>query len=139
MNVKMLYFDWIDGSEGNDVNNKTSALNECGICHHWRFLNKGFKFQPYVCKRYALLMMFLKLSCIAISKVKNTNYRCVITGISKSKAIKLLHSIDSGEMWKSFWRRKRKMASVSSWTKYESFWGRKAKESWVYEKLSFST
>ena len=42
-------------------------------------------------------MMFLKLSSIAFSKVKNTDYRCVITGISKSKAMKLLYNIDSRE------------------------------------------
>ena len=33
-----------DVSEGTDVN-KTSASKECGICHYWYFLNKGFKFQ----------------------------------------------------------------------------------------------
>ena len=39
-------------------------------------------------------MMFLKLSSIAILKVKNTDYRCIITAISKSKAIKLLRNND---------------------------------------------
>ena len=33
-----------DVSEGTDVN-KTSASKECGICHYWYFLNKGFKLQ----------------------------------------------------------------------------------------------
>ena len=47
-NIKMLYFNRIDVSEGNDVN-KTSASKECDICHYWYFLNKDFKFQPNVC------------------------------------------------------------------------------------------
>ena len=39
----------------------------------------------------------MNLSGIAISKIKNTNYRCIITGISKSEAIKLLLNIDLTE------------------------------------------
>ena len=47
-NIKMLYFNRIDLSEGNDVN-KTSASKKCDICHYWYFLNKDLKFQPNVC------------------------------------------------------------------------------------------
>ena len=42
-NIKMLYYEIIDVSEGIDIN-KTSASKECDICHRWYFLNKGFKF-----------------------------------------------------------------------------------------------
>ena len=45
------------------------------------FLNKGFKFQPYVCNR-------CHDSDIAILKIKNDNYCCVISGISNSEALK---------------------------------------------------
>ena len=44
----MLYYDRIDVSEGININ-KTSALKKCDICHYWYFLDKGFKFQRYVC------------------------------------------------------------------------------------------
>ena len=44
----MLYYDTIDVSEGININ-KTSALKKCDICHYWYFLDKGFKFQRYVC------------------------------------------------------------------------------------------
>ena len=44
----MLYYDRIDVSEGIKFN-KTSALKKCDICHYWYFLDKGFKFQRYVC------------------------------------------------------------------------------------------
>ena len=54
------------------------------------FLNKGFKFQPNVCNRCNdLLMMSLNLSDIAILNIKSTDYRCIISGISKSEAINL--------------------------------------------------
>ena len=33
-NIKMLYFDRIDVSEGTDID-KTSASKECDICHYW--------------------------------------------------------------------------------------------------------
>ena len=29
--------------------NKTSASKEYTVCHYWNFLDKGFKFQLYVC------------------------------------------------------------------------------------------
>ena len=41
--------------------------------------------------------MSINLSDIAISKIKNTNYCCIITVISKSEAIKLLQNIDLTE------------------------------------------
>ena len=47
-NTKMLHFDKIDVSEGIGVY-KTSASKECDIGHYWYFLNKRFRFQPYVC------------------------------------------------------------------------------------------
>ena len=52
----MLYFDRIDVSEGIDVN-KTSASNECDICHYWYFLNKGCKSQPNLCNGCHDLLM----------------------------------------------------------------------------------
>ena len=42
-------------------------------------------------------MMSIKLSDIAIINIKSFDYRCVISGISKSEAIKLLQNIDLAE------------------------------------------
>ena len=96
-NIKMLYFDRTAVSEGIEVN-KTSKLKDYDICHYWYFLNKGFKFQPYVCNRcHDLLVMSMKLSDIAVLKIKNADYRCMITEISKIKGIKLLQNIDLTE------------------------------------------
>ena len=70
----------------------------CLYCHYWYFLNKGFKFQPNVCNRcHDLLMMSMNLSDIAILCIKNADYHSIITGISKSEAIKLLQNIDLTE------------------------------------------
>ena len=93
-NIKMLYYDRMDVSEGIDVN-KISKSKECHISHYSYFLNKGFKLQPYVGNRWHdLLMLSINLSNIAILKIKNVDYRCIITRISKSEATKLLRNID---------------------------------------------
>ena len=91
----MLYFDRIDVSEGIDV---TSASKECDICHYWYFLNKGFQFERNVCNRcHDLLMISMNLSDIAILKFKGSDYRCVISGISKNEAINLMQNADLTE------------------------------------------
>ena len=93
----MLYYDRIDISEGIDVN-KTGASQECDICHYWYFLNYSLKFQPNVCNRcHDLLIMSVNLSEIAILKIKSSDYRCIISLISKNEAIKLLQNADLTE------------------------------------------
>ena len=84
----MLYYDRVDISERIDVNN-TSKSKVCNICHYRYFLNKGFKFQRNVCNRcHDLLMMSMNLSDVAILDIKNADYRCIISGISKREVIK---------------------------------------------------
>ena len=39
----------------------------------------------------------MRLIDIAISNINNADYRCIITGVSKSKAVKLLQNIDLTE------------------------------------------
>ena len=90
----MLYLDRIDVSEGIDVN-KTSASKKCDICHYWYFLNYSFTFQPNVCNRcHDLLMMSMNLTNIAILNIKCSDYRCIITLISKNEDINLMQNAD---------------------------------------------
>ena len=96
-NIKMLYFDINDVSERNNFN-KISASKQYDICHYRYFLNKSFKFQPYVCSRcHNLVMVTMNHSDIAILNTENVDYCCIIPEISKSKAIKLLQKIDLTE------------------------------------------
>ena len=93
----MLYYDKIDVSEGIDVN-KTSASKECDVCHYWYFLNYSFKFQRNVCSRcHDLLMMSVNLSDIAISSIRGSDYRCIISLICKNEAINLMQNADLAE------------------------------------------
>ena len=80
----MLYFDGTDVSQETDVN-ATSASRECDISHYWYFLSYSFKFQANVSNRcHALLMMSMNLSDIAILNIKGSDYRCIISLISKN-------------------------------------------------------
>ena len=90
----MLYYDRIDVSERIDVN-KTSASKECDVCHYWYFLNYNFKFQQNFCNRcHDLLMMSANLSDIAILNIKGSDYRRIISLISKNEAIILMQNAD---------------------------------------------
>ena len=96
-NIKMLYYDRIDIFKGIGIN-KTSELKECDICHYWYFLDEEFNFQSYVCNRcHDLLMMSMNLSNIFILNMRGPDYRCIISGISKSEAINLMQNIDLTE------------------------------------------
>ena len=77
----MLYFNRIDV-------NKTSVSKEYDICHYWYFLNYSFKFQSNVCKRcHDLLMMPMSFSAIVFLNIKDSDYRCILSSISKNKVI----------------------------------------------------
>ena len=98
----MLYYDRIDVSERIYVN-KTSASKECDICHYWYFSNYSFKFQPNVGNRcHDLLMVSLNLSDVAILNVKDSDYCCIISLISKNEAIKLIKNDDLTEKTKHY-------------------------------------
>ena len=77
---------------------KKSASKEFDVCHSWYFLNYIFKFQPNVCDRCLdLLMMSVNLSDIVISNIKGSNYRLIISLISKNETINLLQNADLNE------------------------------------------
>ena len=97
--IRMLYFfDSSDFSEEIDVS-KTSASKECNICHYWYFLNYSFKFQPNFWNRcHDLLMMSVKLSNIAILKIKGSDYHGIIILISKNEAIGLMLTEKTGAL-----------------------------------------
>ena len=90
----MIYYDRVKVSGGIDVNKK-SASNECDICQYWYFLNYSFTFQPHFCNNcHDLLMMSVNFSNIAILNIKGSDYSCIISLISKNKAIKLSKNAD---------------------------------------------
>ena len=92
--LQMIYYDRIEVSEEIDIN-KTTASKECNVCHYLYFLNYEFKFQPIVRNRCNdSLIMSINLSDIAILNIKGSDYRCMISLISKNKTLKLIQNAD---------------------------------------------
>ena len=64
----MVLYGRINVFEGIDIN-KTSASKECVVSHYWYFLDKRYKFQPYVCNGcHDVLVMSMNLGDIPILK-----------------------------------------------------------------------
>ena len=88
----MLQYKKIDVSEGIDVN-KTSPSKECELCHYQFFKDVGFKFEKHVCNgTHDLLTMAYGLGNIAILSTKGVTFRCILSGISRNKALRRLNS-----------------------------------------------
>ena len=82
----MLYCDRTDVSKAIYIN-KTSASSKCDICHYGYFLDKGFKFQLYVCNGcHDALMTSVNLTDIAVLNVNGIDYFCTINGITQIEA-----------------------------------------------------
>ena len=63
-------YDSNDISEGIDVN-KTSASQECDICHYWYFKDIGFKYESYLCNGcHDLTQKAMNFNDVAIVFVK---------------------------------------------------------------------
>ena len=76
----------------------TNTTKECDVFQYWYFLDKGCTFQLHVCNMcYNIYMMYTSLSDIAISNINEADYCCIISGISKSEAVKLLEKADLNE------------------------------------------
>ena len=71
----MLEYDRIDISEGIDIN-KANASKKCDICHYCYFLDKGFKYEPYLCNGcHNLMQKAVDFNGVATVSVKGSNYR----------------------------------------------------------------
>ena len=74
----MLKYDRIHISEGIHIN-KTNASKECDICHYWYFLDKGFKYEPYLCNGYYDLMQkAMNFIDVAIISIKENDYKFIL-------------------------------------------------------------
>ena len=71
----MLEYDKIDISEGININ-KTNASNDCDICLYWYFLDKSFKYEPYLCNGcHDLMQKAMNFNVVSIVFIKGNDYR----------------------------------------------------------------
>ena len=93
----MLYYGRTDVSERVNVN-RTSASKEWDVYHYWYSLNCSFQFPPNLCSRcHDLLIMSINLSDIAILNIEGSDYRHIISLISKNEVIKFMENTDLTE------------------------------------------
>ena len=86
----MLEYDGIDISEGIDIN-KTSASKECSICHYWYVLDRGFKYEPYLCNVcHDLMQKAMNFNDVAILSIKGNDYGIHFWYMSKDDAINIM-------------------------------------------------
>ena len=65
------------------------------ICNYSYFIDKGLKFQPYICNGcHDVLIISINLNDIAILNILGIDYHCIINGIGKSGGVNLLHNTD---------------------------------------------
>ena len=88
----MLEYDRGYISEGIDIN-KTNASKECDICHYWYFLDKIFKYEPYLCIHCHDLMQKAITFNVAIVSVKGSDYRIHLWYMSKNDAINIMKKL----------------------------------------------
>ena len=58
---------------------------------YWYFKDVRFKFKPRVCNKCSVGCIFSKLQRIEILDVKGVDYRCILCGISRNKAVNILN------------------------------------------------
>ena len=88
----MLEYDRIDISEGIDIN-KTNASKECDICHYWCFLDKNFKYEPYLCNGcHDLMQKAMNFNNVAVVSIKGNDYRIHFWYVSKDDAINITNN-----------------------------------------------
>ena len=81
-------------SEGIDVD-KTDRSKECMFCHYWYFLNKNFKYGPYLCDGcYDIVQKSTDFKNIAIVHVRKNVYRVYFPYMDKHKSTKLMNKFN---------------------------------------------
>ena len=86
----MLEYERIDISERNDVN-KTGASKKCDICHYWYFLDKGFKYEPYLCNGcHDLMQKTMNFNDVAIVSIKRNDYIIHFWYMNKDDTINIM-------------------------------------------------
>ena len=74
----MLEYERIDISEGIDINKCEETSRECSLCKFYYFLDKNFKYGPYLCDGcYDISMKAVSMQNLTIIN-HNGNYYCVI-------------------------------------------------------------
>ena len=82
----MLEYDRINISEGIDINKCEETSIECSLCKFYYFLDKNFKYGPYLCD--GCYGMFMK--AVSMQNLTIINHRVIFAFMSKKDAYNLI-------------------------------------------------
>ena len=75
--------------------NRTNRSKECMLCHYWYFLNKNFKYRPYLCDIcYNIVQRSTNFKNITIVCIKKNAYRIYFQCMNKHETKKIIKKID---------------------------------------------
>ena len=93
----MLECDKIGILEGNDIN-KTNLSKECDICDYWYFLDKVFRYEPYLSNGcHNLMQNAMNFNEVAIVSIKGNDYKFHFWYVSKDDAINIMKNTNLNE------------------------------------------
>ena len=87
----MLEYNRIDISEGIDMNKNKNISRECSLCKFYYFLDKIFKYGPYLCDScYDMSMKANSMQNLAIVYNGENAYRVIFVFMCKEDAFNLI-------------------------------------------------
>ena len=87
----MLEYDRIDISEGIDINKCKETSIKCSLCKFYYFLDKNFKYFPYLCNGcYDMSMKAVSIQNLTIINHNGNYYRVIFAFMTKKDAYNLI-------------------------------------------------
>ena len=89
----MLEYDRINISEGIDINKCEETSGECSLCKFYIFLDKNFKYGPYLCDGcYDMFMKTVSMQSLTIINHNGNCYCVIFTFMTKKDAYNLIEN-----------------------------------------------
>ena len=87
----MLEYDRIYISEGIDINKCEETSGECSLCKSYYFLDKNFKYGPYLCDGcYDVSIKAVSMQSLAIINHNGNYYHVIFAFMTKKDAYNLI-------------------------------------------------
>ena len=86
----MLEYDRTDISEDIDINKCEETSRECSLCKFYYFVDKNFKYGPYLCDGCYMSMKAVSMQTLTIINHNGNYYRVIFTFMTKKDAYNLI-------------------------------------------------
>ena len=86
----MLEYDRVNISEGTDINKCEETSRECSLCKFYYFLDKNFKYRPYLRDGCYMSIKAVSMQNLTIINHNGNYYRVIFAFTSKKDAYNLI-------------------------------------------------